>query len=373
MATALHAALTRSSINEILAETELIPQQFLPVFEALPNIGLILNRNRQILFGNKTLIDNLGLRNLNEALGQRPGEIMRCIHAHKEEMGCSAAAECHYCGAVEVVIRAQRSGEQQSGECRISSKFGDKVVCFDLRVTCTPFFHWGNEFYLVIIEDISAEKRKARLERTFFHDITNTTSGILYTASLLNHCRPAKQPTFVQNLIGQCHALADEVQAQRELLAAEAYALQTSFSGINPRELIDTELATFRLRYKRCHFELDPSSCHQTVNSDPRLVRRILINLLKNAAEADNEAEVSAGCREQDDQLVIWVRNSEVMPERVRSQVFQRSFSTKGEGRGIGTYSIKLLAENYLGAKVDFVSNTILGTIFRLYLPLARH
>ena len=36
------------------------------------------------------------------------------------------------------------------------------------------------------------------------------------------------------------------------------------------------------------------------------------------------------------------------MPDEVKAQIFERSFSTKGRGRGIGTYSIKLLTERYL-------------------------
>jgi sensor histidine kinase regulating citrate/malate metabolism len=57
------------------------------------------------------------------------------------------------------------------------------------------------------------------------------------------------------------------------------------------------------------------------------------------------------------------------MPKEVQLQLFQRSFSTKGRGRGIGTYSIKLLTEKYLRGKVDFISNEGTGTTFNLYFP----
>jgi signal transduction histidine kinase len=58
------------------------------------------------------------------------------------------------------------------------------------------------------------------------------------------------------------------------------------------------------------------------------------------------------------------------MPEAVRQQVFQRSFSTKeGQGRGIGTWSVKLLTERYLGGAVAFVSEPGRGTVFSVRLP----
>jgi sensor histidine kinase regulating citrate/malate metabolism len=54
---------------------------------------------------------------------------------------------------------------------------------------------------------------------------------------------------------------------------------------------------------------------------------------------------------EDDDQdYNINVRSYPLIPKDVQLQLFQRSFSTKGMGRGWGTYSIRLLTERYLGA-----------------------
>jgi len=58
------------------------------------------------------------------------------------------------------------------------------------------------------------------------------------------------------------------------------------------------------------------------------------------------------------------------MPRNVQLQVFNRSFSTKGQGRGIGTYSIRLLVTRYLRGTVDFTSSKEQGTTFRARLPL---
>jgi signal transduction histidine kinase len=58
------------------------------------------------------------------------------------------------------------------------------------------------------------------------------------------------------------------------------------------------------------------------------------------------------------------VHNETVMPHSVRAHVFQRSFTTKGSGRGLGTYSIKLLTETYLGGRAWFESAAGQGTTF---------
>jgi sensor histidine kinase regulating citrate/malate metabolism len=59
-----------------------------------------------------------------------------------------------------------------------------------------------------------------------------------------------------------------------------------------------------------------------------------------------------------------------VIPSVAQKQIFQRSFSTKGSNRGLGTYSMKLLGENYLKGAVDFESDEEDRTTFYVKLPL---
>jgi sensor histidine kinase regulating citrate/malate metabolism len=94
------------------------------------------------------------------------------------------------------------------------------------------------------------------------------------------------------------------------------------------------------------------------------------MNLLKNGLEASLEEEkVTIGCTKTEENIRFWVHNLSLMSEKVKMQVFQRSFSTKGRGRGIGTYSVKLLGENYLKGKVSFTSEVGQGTTFFIDLP----
>ena len=106
------------------------------------------------------------------------------------------------------------------------------------------------------------------------------------------------------------------------------------------------------------------------VITDKQILQRVLGNMLKNALEATLPGEtVTLSCIDNGETVTFTVNNSEVMPNEVQLQVFQRSFSTKGEpGRGIGTYSMKLFGERYLKGRVDFVSQASVGTTFRLAL-----
>lgn len=105
--------------------------------------------------------------------------------------------------------------------------------------------------------------------------------------------------------------------------------------------------------------------------TDGILFQRIIENLLKNALEASGEDEAIEVRLEFEETKGIHfsVRNKAVMPLEIQQQVFQRSFSTKGEGRGLGTYSVKLFAETYLHGKVWFESTAAGGTVFHVTLP----
>ena len=69
-------------------------------------------------------------------------------------------------------------------------------------------------------------------------------------------------------------------------------------------------------------------------------------------------------------QIQFWCNNHGVIPRETQLQIFHRSFSTKGEGRGIGLYSVKLMTERYLKGSVKFTSDDSSGTTFTVTYPL---
>jgi sensor histidine kinase regulating citrate/malate metabolism len=68
--------------------------------------------------------------------------------------------------------------------------------------------------------------------------------------------------------------------------------------------------------------------------------------------------------------VVFSVHNDGFIPRDVQLQIFHRAFSTKGTGRGLGTYSMKLLGERYLGGQIRFESSPESGTTFMARFPL---
>jgi sensor histidine kinase regulating citrate/malate metabolism len=87
--------------------------------------------------------------------------------------------------------------------------------------------------------------------------------------------------------------------------------------------------------------------------------------MVKNALEASKKGErVTLGCKEVENGIEFFVHNPDYIPPRIQLQIFNRSFSTKGKNRGLGTYSMKLLTEKYLQGRVSFVTDKEKGTTF---------
>ena len=341
--------------------------------DAVPAAVLILNAQRQIVYYNSALTAFAPEPAPECIVSLRPGEALACVHAAENAGGCGTTEFCRECGAVRAILAAQ-AGQPAARECRITRRSREVEEALDLRVQATPFVYAGEPFTIFAVTDISHEKRRQALERTFFHDLNNTAGIIGNLAYLMGHAPQAAAELPVPQMLAQASdRLRDEIRAQRQLLAAENGELQMSWETVDTRAHLQELAALYRQhevaegRTLTVAAESDPAP----LVTDPSLLGRVVGNMLKNALEASQPGEaVTAGCERRGDEVCFWVHNPAVMPRAVQLQLFQRSFSTKGAGRGLGTYSLKLLGERYLGGRVAFSSAEGRGTTFSLTLPL---
>lgn len=346
---------------------------FRTLFDAVPEGIVILNRERQIIFYNRAFRALCGAQ--NQLIGLRPGEALQCQHADEMPGGCGTTQFCQTCGAAKAIQSAlyHRPSVQ---ECRIVCTEEAGSAAMDLRVSATPFDYSGEPFVIFAVNDISHEKRRLILERIFFHDILNTAGAIIGVAQLLDELEPSELEELHEYgslLTGASNRLLEEIQAQRQLLAAENGDLVIEPAAINSRRvLLDVcEIYQHHEVANRRTVTVTDDCSDLIFRSDPVLLRRILGNMTKNALEASpRDATVTLGCQRQDHRIHFWVHNVGQIPHAVRLQLFQRSFSTKGNGRGLGTYSIKLLAERYLRGQIRFTSSVEEGTTFYATFPL---
>ncbi len=343
------------------------------VGNAVPCIVLILNKQRQIVYRNQRLEELLRATSDQAILGKLPGELFECIHAYESPNGCGTTKFCRECGALKAIQKNQTQGITAVDECRIITKNGH---AYEFRVWASPFHYSDKDFTIFSLMDISDEKRRHVLERTFFHDVNNLLMTIQSYSELL-YLRGSRDPEKVSKYIKKIDLaskqLCREISSHRILLQAEKGESAVRISNVNSRLVLDEIIHLFSesKKWRGRTIVIDEDSDEVEVAADQTLLFRVIENMVKNAFEATEEGEqVHISCKKSESSAVFSVHNSGYMPDSVKFQVFQRSFSTKGKGRGIGTYSMKLFGEKYLKGKVWFTSTEDEGTTFYLSLPL---
>jgi signal transduction histidine kinase len=165
---------------------------------------------------------------------------------------------------------------------------------------------------------------------------------------------------------------ADEIETQKTMAAMENHDLQVNPSPINSKTLVEQVIECYQHHKAGQNriIALSRTSQEAIFESDQALLTRVLGNMIKNALEAIDPGEtVTVGCALVRGGMEFWVHNPGVVPDKIRKRIFQRSVSAKGQGRGVGTYSMRVLSEQLRG-KVSFTSFEEEGTTFRAWYPL---
>lgn len=343
--------------------------QLTALLDATLGFSLVLNEQRQVVHINDAFRGFLEQRGTPLRLGLRPGELLSCVNAPTTDGGCGTAEACRYCGAAHSLAGAAQ-GSSGLHECRIQGEdIGDDL---DLLVKSSCVEIDGERFIVFAAIDISHEKRRRTLERIFFHDVINTAGGIKGLAGVMSRSAPYVAVKYAPLLATATSSLLDEIVSHRELTRAEHDELPVKVTRFSTLALLSelAELCTHHAVGLGRSVTVTANSDDIFIESDRVLLLRVMANLLKNALEAEpTGSTVTTSCQKVGDKIRFEVHNASVMPREVQMQMFQRSFTTKGPGRGLGAYSIRLLTERYLGGKVSFVSTEEAGTRFTAEYP----
>jgi signal transduction histidine kinase len=276
---------------------------------------------------------------------------------------------------VIAILNSQKLHALDIQECRmVCGESGVSETAMDLRVWARPIEVVDEFFTVFSVVDISNEKRREALERIFFHDVINTAGCVKGLAELMSQTAmtEAENREMAAMILESSDHLLEEISVQQMLSAAESGDLKPSAQAVQSHELLGQIIRQFHSHSlaKDKKIVMDPAAPAFVFVSDPVLLRRVLVNLVKNALEAAAVGgTVTLGAAAEDDVVGFTVHNASVMPPEVQAQIFSRSFSTKGSGRGLGTYSIKLISEKYLCGRASFVSSVSEGTRFAVSYP----
>ena len=330
----------------------------------------VLDSHRQVVALNETFLDMLGLDHPEQTLGLRLGEVMHCVHSGEEPAGCGTTKACASCGAAISIVSCLGQDKPVERICSLKAKRGGRQVDIALLVRSHGICVHNRRILLVFIQDITQQQQWAALERTFFHDVNNMLSLLLTASELLVE----ETPSELARTIHQASLrLTKEVAIQRCLAESETASYQPNMCLVEVGQALK-ELQSFFGSHPVARGKsvvCDDSNAGLSVTTDITLLLRVLCNMVINALEAtEPQGAVKVWAEGEAGRVTFCVWNAQPIPEAVALRIFQRNFSTKQQaGRGVGTFSMKLLGEKFLGGSVTFTSSPEKGTVFRLSLP----
>ncbi|MEP6715105.1 MAG: ATP-binding protein [Terriglobia bacterium] len=284
------------------------------------------------------------------------------------------AAEIRY-----LMNRARRAGvATQQLEIRTTAR------TLHLAVTVAAVERGRNPGFVVVIEDTSdllrAQKMAAWSEvaRRVAHEIKNPLTPIALSAErILRQTNRAALPPAVDRLLRECTGTILEETASVKRLVDEF----SEFSRLptaepvpcNINDVVTSGMSVFEGRLEGIEVSLDLSSDLPPVSADPEQLKRVVINLVDNAAEAMQDAPVKylrviTRPGPADSVEIVFADSGCGITPDEKEKLFLPYFSTKARGTGLGLAIVShILSEHQASIRVE--DNKPCGAQFTVELP----
>jgi signal transduction histidine kinase len=158
-----------------------------------------------------------------------------------------------------------------------------------------------------------------------------------------------------------------------DLSKIEAGKIDVVREPVDIATLLDDMMSTIEpmASSRGCELRRESERCELVVQTDPRRVRQVLLNLLSNATKFGAGHPVTLRCRPFDDGVVVEVRDegpgiAEADVPRIFDEFVQLA-GTEG-GTGLGLAISRRLAQ-LLGGRLEVDTAPGRGSTFRLVLP----
>ncbi len=319
-----------------------------------------------------------GVQRVNRALrGLFPGDHVERAATLEDLLPTDLAAEIRY-----VMKRARRTGLAAS---QVDVEQPGQVLHLAVTVSALPAVPAGPG-YVVVLEDTSellrAQKAAAwhEVARRIAHELKNPLTPIALSAERIARQLDRGPATpESERILRQCSAIISrEVESVKNL--ADEFSQFSRFPAAQrvPCDLNQTVrngLDVFAGRLEGIDLRVDLSTDLPLVSLDPEQFKRVVVNLVDNAAESMRDAMVKR----------LLVATRVVSPDLAellvadtgrgisagdKEKLFLPYFSTKGRGTGLGLAIVShILAEH--GGRIRVEDNRPAGARFYVEIPVA--
>lgn len=254
----------------------------------------------------------------------------------------------------------------------------------NIRVTGTPMAMEGDNKVgvLLIIEDITKVKKLETMRRDFVSNVTHELKTPL--TSIRGFIDTLKNGAIKEEAVANRFLDIIDIEAERLysliqdiLLLSEIESkqdMEMSSCDVNQctKEAID--LLESKLSEK-VTIIFDPVVDLKQFSCNPDRMKQLVINLLDNAIKYTEQGTITIACKEQDNNLVINVKDTGIgMAEHHLNRIFERFYradtgrSRKQGGTGLGLSIVKHIVELYNGT-IKVNSELDVGTEFEVQFP----
>ncbi len=218
-----------------------------------------------------------------------------------------------------------------------------------------------------------------RFYASMSHELRTPINAIMgYTSLLLDgifgEIRGEQKESVERTLLAANHLL-ELVNDILDLSKVEAGKMELRVESVVFPDLILELFATVTPLAEQDGVELVLDACEDTISSDPRRLRQIMLNLLSNAIKFGDHKPVRVACtRDDENRLVLEVQDggpgiAEEDQERIFEEFVQLEHQ-QAPGTGFGLPISRRLAE-LLSGTLTVTSTPGEGSAFRLILPAA--
>ncbi len=226
-----------------------------------------------------------------------------------------------------------------------------------------------------------ADADAANLSKTRFiaaasHDILQPLNAArLFTSTLVERMKRSKDGELVRNVDASLEAVEEILSALLDISRLDAGAMKADVAPFRIDDILQALALEFgpEARKKGLKFTVVPSGL--TLNSDRKLLRRVLQNFVSNAIKYTREGRVLMGCRRHGSMVRIEVHDTGPgIPEAKFDIIFQefQRLHSDGDGTsglGLGLSIVERMAK-VLEAPVHMRSRLGKGSVFAIDIPV---
>ncbi|HEV2688293.1 MAG TPA: ATP-binding protein, partial [Bryobacteraceae bacterium] len=281
-------------------------------------------------------------------------------------------------------IRYLMNRARRTGVAGTQLEYKAERRVLQLALTVAALDEQRNSGFVLVVEDTSellrAQKAAAwhEVARRVAHEIKNPLTPIALCADRIGRqLERAEQTADTARILHECSAtIAREVESVRTLV--DEFSQFTRFPAAQPvtsdlNDVVENALAVFDGRLDGIRLEKELASGLPLVNVDREQFKRVVVNLVDNAAEAMQDSLVKqlyiATRLTNADSVELIVADTGCGVSRDdKEKLFLPYFSTKGRGTGLGLAIVNRILADHDGA-IRVEDNSPEGARFIVELP----